>query len=148
MHELELKDDGAVGDLIELCTERIPDQKTRSKTIKLINRAKKTQKLVVVMDKHYLDGNVKTVPLAELAKLLASFVERNGKVSQIDEGIEDPTRCIDGERATALGICSVKQQLPRSIVSAVQTSAKTKETEQCRNFHIQGTLHMKSSAIS
>ena len=124
MHELELNDDGAVGDLIELCTERIPDQKTRSNTINLINQAKKTQKMVVAMDKHYLDENVKTLPLAEFAKLLAKFVDGNGEVSHMDEGVEDWSRCVGEEKAMAPGMCFVKQQLPRSIVSAVQTSMK------------------------
>ena len=124
MREFELNDDDAVGNLIELCTKGIPDPETRSNTVNLINEAKKTQKVVVPMDKHYLDGNVRTLPLAELANVLAKFVDRNEKVGKMDERVDNSSKYVGRERAMAPEMCSVKQKLPRSIVSAVQTLNK------------------------
>ena len=124
MHELELNNDDTVGNLIELCTEGIPDQETRSNTINLINKARKTQKVVLPIDKHYLDGSVKTLRLAELAKLLATFVDRNENVGQMDDKVGKSSKYVGRERAMALEMCSVRQKLPRSIVSAVQTLSK------------------------
>lgn len=116
VHELELNDATAVGALIELCTKEILDQKTRSNTIDLIIKAKNTQKMVVSLDTLDFNGNLETMPLAELSKLLAKLVAvEDGATSLIDERVETPSRCVGRGRAKTLQTSSVRQELPRSI---------------------------------
>ena len=144
MHELSLNDVAAVENLIDLCTKGIPNQETRSKAIDLIYRAKKNQKIVVPLDTLDLDENKEAIPLA---KLLAKLAVEDGEVSQIEEISEASNRSVGRGVAKALGTCAVRQETPRIIVSAVQISTKCTATNSHRNFHIQGTLRMKSSAI-
>ena len=143
MHELSLNDVAAVENLIDLCTKGIPNQETRSKAIDLIYRAKKNQKIVVPLDTLHLDETVETIPLT---KLLAKLAVEDGEVSQIEEISEAASRSVGMGMAKALGTCDVRQETPRIIVSAVQISTKC-ATNSHRNFRIQGTLRMKSSAI-
>ena len=125
MHELELDDATAVEGLIELCIKEIEDQETRSKTIDLIHRAKETQKMVVSLDTLGLGGNHEKIPLAELPKLLAKLVVGDAEVSQIDDRIETSSRGVSRGRAETLQTCPVRQELPRSIVSALEILNKT-----------------------
>lgn len=122
MHELELNDAAAVGNLIELCTKDILDPETRSNTIDLIIEAKKTQKKVVFLNTLDLDGSHETIPLAKLPKLLAKLAVGDGEISQIDEraGASSSGR----GRGKTLETSPVRQELPESIVSAVKIRNK------------------------
>lgn len=148
MHELALNDAATVEKLIELCTKEIPDQQTRSKAVHLINEAKKAQKIIVSLDTLKLDKNHKTIPLAEVAKLLIKLVMGDTEVSQIEEISRASSTSVYTGKARALGTYAMRQDLSRSIVSAAQTSTKCIITHLCRNFHTQGILRMKNSAIS
>lgn len=147
MHELALNDAATVEKLIGLCTEAIADQETLSKAFHLINKARKAQKIGISLDTLKLDKNHKTIPLAEIAKLLVKLVVGDTAVSQIEEISKASSTCEYTGKARALGTCAMKQKLSRSLVSAAQTSAKCIITHLCRNFHTQGILRMKNSAI-
>ncbi len=110
MYELELNDAAIVEHLIEFCKRVIPDQETLLNTIDLINRAGKSQKVAVSIYKLISDENFETIPLEELAKLLAKLAVGDKEMSQMDESVG---------MAKTLGTCPVNQQLARSIVSAV-----------------------------
>lgn len=125
MHELELNDAAAVEKLIELCTKGISDQEIRSKTIDLIIKAKKTQNMVVSLDTLGLDGSRETIPLAELAKLLAKLVAADCRVSQINERVATSCRSGGSGRVKTSETCSVRQQLPRNIVRTFKTIKET-----------------------
>ena len=122
MHELALNDTATIEKLIEICTKGIIELEARSTVIGLINRAKTAQKMVVPLDILKLDKNKATIPLAELAKLLAKMVVQESEVSQIEETSEPSSRCAGTGEPKALGTCAVRQELPRSIVSSVQIS--------------------------
>ena len=124
VHELELDDATAVEELIELCKTEIKDQGTRSKTIDLIIKAKKTQKTAVLLGDLGFNMKQKTITCAELPKLLAKLVVGDGKFSQIDERAETSSRSELGVRAKTVETCPVRQELPRSIVSDFKTPTK------------------------
>ena len=147
MHELALNDAAAVEKLIKICSERITDQEARSKVIELVHKAKKSQKIVVSLDTLKLDKNDETIPLAELANLLDKLIGEGG-FREMEEICEASSRCAGTEEPEALDKYALRQKLPSSIVSLVQTLARFTMTHSCRNFHTQGTLRMKSSAIS
>lgn len=148
MHELALNDAATVEKLIGLCTEEIADQETRSKAIHLINKAKNAEKIIVSLDTLKVDKYKKTIPLAEIPKLLVKLVVGDAKVSQIEETFRASSTCVYTGKARALGTYAMRQELSSSIVSAAQPSTKYIITHLCRNFHTQGILRMKNSAIS
>lgn len=125
MHELEIDDATAVEDLIESCKTEIGDQETRSKTIDLIIKAKKTQRTAVLLGDLGLEMNHKTIPLAELPKLLAKLLVGDGEVSQIQERIETSSMSVVRDSAKTLETCPVRQELPRIIVSTSKTANKS-----------------------
>lgn len=147
MHELALNDAATVEKLIGLCTEAIADQERLSEAIHLINKARKAQKIVISLDTLKLNKNHQTIPLAEIAKLLVKLVVEDTAVSQIEELSKASSACEYTGKARALGTCAMRQKLSRSIVSASRTSPKCTITHLCRNFHTQGILRMKNSAI-
>lgn len=122
VHELELDDATAVEDLIRWCKTEIGDQEIRSKTIDLMINAKKTQRTAVQLWDLGLDMNHKTIPLAELPKLLAKLLVGHGGISQIEEKIETSSRSVIRGSAKRLETCLVGQELPSIIVSTFKTA--------------------------
>ena len=127
MHKLELNDAATVRDLIQMCKTRILDENTRSSTIELIIKAKKIGTMDVPLD--ILDVGRKDetthILLSELPELLAKLVAGGGKVDQIDGTIatsSESAESVNGSSTKGLGMCPVKQELPRLIVSAVKSS--------------------------
>lgn len=110
MHELELNDATAVGNLIEICTKEIMDQESRSNIIDVIIKAKNTQKMDVSLDTLNVERKQETIPipLAKLPKLLAKPVTGDGETSSRGAG---------RVRAKLL-------ETPRIIVSAAKTLQK------------------------
>ena len=133
--------------LIELCTIEIPDQETRSKTIGLINKAQKTQNMVVPIAARNLRGNLEGLSLAELVKLLAKHALRDGEFDQAGGGAVSSSKCMFRGGPNALAAYPRKQQSPRVLVSTVLLTRHI-IIDLRRNSHIQGILRMKSSAIS
>ena len=125
VHELELDDATAVEDLIEWCRTEIGDQETRSKTIDLMIKAKKTQGTAVQLGDLGLEMNQKTIPLAELPKLLAKLLVGDGEISQIEERVEISGRSVVRGSAMTLETCLVGQELPRIIVSTFKSANKS-----------------------
>lgn len=122
VYELALDDTTKLEDLIESCKKEIENQEIRSKTIKLIIKAKKTQKTAVLLgDLGLLNMNHQTIPLAELPNFLAKLVVGDGEVGQIDERVETSSRSAVTGRAKTLETSLVRQELPRSIVSTFKT---------------------------
>ena len=121
MHELELElvDAAGVKSLFVFCKKEITDHKTLSKTIGLIIEAEKTQKMVVLLDNLDLNGSHETISLAKFAKFLAKLVVRDGEVRHTDERVEISSSGMGREKT--LEKYSVRQELPRSIVSAIET---------------------------
>lgn len=115
LHELELNDVTAVEELIKFCTKEIKDQETLSKSIDLINRATKTEKMVVSFGTLHLDGKHESIPLAELPNLLAKLAVGDGEVGQIDERVETSSNGVGWGRTKAVETCPVRQELPNSI---------------------------------
>lgn len=112
-------------ELIKFCTKEIKDQETLSKSIDLINRATKTEKMVVSFGTLHLDGKHESIPLAELPNLLAKLAVGDGEVGQIDERVETSSNGVGWGRTKAVETCPVRQELPNSIVSVAKTSSKT-----------------------
>ena len=126
VHKLELNDAATVRDLIEMCKTGILDENTRLSTVDLIIKAKRFGTMDVPLD--ILDVGWKDettpIPLTELPELLAKLVAGDGKVDQIDGTFvtsNESMESVDGSSTKALGTCSVKQELPRIIVSTVKT---------------------------
>lgn len=116
--ELELDNATAVEDLIESCKKEIEDQGTRSKTIDLIIKAKKTPKTAVhVGDLGLLNMNHQTIPLAELPEFLVKLVVGDVEVGHIDERTETSSSCAITGRAKTPETSLVRQELPKNIVS-------------------------------
>ena len=126
MHKLELNDAAAVRDLIEMCKTGISDENTRSSTIDLIIKAKRSGTMDVPLDILAVGWKDETTPilLTELPELLAKVVAGGGKVDQIDGTVvtsSESAESVDGSDAKALETCPAKQELPRVIVSTVKT---------------------------
>ena len=122
MHELNLNDAAAVDSLIELCGSEVPDQQTRSKTIHLINKAKKTQKMINSRRTLDVDENHETIPMAELAKHLTRLVNRDGEVSEFNERVEASSIWVVRGTPKVAGTGPVAQDHPRNVVRAVRPS--------------------------
>ena len=126
MHKLELNDAATVRDLVEMCKSGILDENTQSSTIDLIIKAKRFGTMDVPLDILDVSWKDETTPilLTELPELLAKLVAGGGKVDQIDGTVEtssESLESVDGSSTKALGTYSVKQELPRIIVSTVKT---------------------------
>ena len=132
---------------IEICTDEITNQEARSTVIDLIRKAKKAQKIAISLDTLKLDKNDETIPLTEVAKSLAKVVIGEGGVSQFETVCNASSRREGRGEPTVPGTCAVGQNLPRIIVSSIQTSTRCTKTQSCRSFHTLGTPRMKSSAV-
>lgn len=125
MHELELNDATAVEELISICTQEIKDQETLSKSIDLIKRAIKTERMVVSFGTSHLDWKHESIPLAELPNLLAKIAIGGGELGQIDETVETSSSGVGCGRTKAQETWPARQDFPSRIVSAAKTSSKT-----------------------
>lgn len=78
--------------------------------------------MVVSLDSLDLDGSHETISLAKFAKFLVKLVVGNGEVRHTDEKVETSSSGMGREKT--LETYPVRQGLPRSIVSAIETLNK------------------------